>query len=887
MANIELLAFNRGLVSRLALARTDIKRVSMSAEEQVNWIPRVLGPMSLRPGLQYLGNTNGNLYSSHIPFIFSTTDTALIELTNNVMRIRVNEALVTRASVSTAVTNGTFTSNVTSWTDSDEVGGTSAWATGGYMSLLGNGTAAAIRDQTLTVAVGDQNVEHALNIVVTQGECILRVGSSAAGTDELISETTLRPGQHSLAFTPTSGSVYVRLMSRLSYATLVDSCVIASAGVMTITSPWASTDLLNIRAKQSGDVLFVACTGVAQKRIERRATNSWSIVDYVANLGPFRVGNSTPITLAPSALSGTITLTASQALFKSTNVGSLFSIDSTGQAVSTSITASDVYSDPIRVTGIAAGRTFGITVTGTWVGTVTLQRSVGDIGSWVDVSSYTTNQSTTLSDTLDNQIIYYRIGVKPTNYTSGTIDVSLAYAAGTIKGIARVTAYTSTTSVTAVVVKAFGALTATVDWAEGSWSPRRGYPSAVGLHEGRVWWAGKDKILGSVSDDFANFDDSTVGDSGPINRSIGAGPVDTINWLLESQQLLVGAQGAELICRSSSLGEPLTPTNFNLKEATSRGSRGVEAVKVDTSAIFVDRSGSRVYELEYDNIGVSYSAVDLTAIAPEVGEPTITHIAVQRRPDTRIHFVRSDGKVAILVFDKAEDVKAWITVETDGLVEDVFVLPGDEEDKVYYTVARTIGGSTVRFLERWAKQSECVGETLNKQADAYVSYTGAATTTITGLSHLEGKSVVCWADGVDKGTYTVASGQITLLTAVTNAVVGLTYRARYKSVKLSMLTKAGAVGPTLKKKVNKVGLMLLDTHAQGLMYGQEYDYLDDLPQVEQGAVVDPDYIWADYDFDAVEINGTHDNNARLCLEANAPRPCTVLAAALTVTMNEK
>ena len=54
--NTALVAFNRGRVSQLALARTDIKRIALSAETMTNWVPRVLGSMSLRAGLGYLGS---------------------------------------------------------------------------------------------------------------------------------------------------------------------------------------------------------------------------------------------------------------------------------------------------------------------------------------------------------------------------------------------------------------------------------------------------------------------------------------------------------------------------------------------------------------------------------------------------------------------------------------------------------------------------------------------------------------------------------------------------------------------------------------------------------------------------------------------------------------
>jgi len=45
------------------------------------------------------------------------------------------------------------------------------------------------------------------------------------------------------------------------------------------------------------------------------------------------------------------------------------------------------------------------------------------------------------------------------------------------------------------------------------------------------------------------------------------------------------------------------------------------------------------------------------------------------------------------------------------------------EDQVYYVVNRTINGATVRYLEKWAKETDCRGGTLNKQADAFIIFT--------------------------------------------------------------------------------------------------------------------------------------------------------------------
>lgn len=878
MSSVSLVAFNRGRISKLALARTDFARTALSAEVQTNWMPRALGSMMLRPGLEYTGATKSNAQSITIPFIKAMDDLARIELTDAAMRVWVDDALVTRASVTTAVTNGGFNSDVSSWSDQDGGSSVSAWLAGGYLSLIGTGNDAAKRRQQVTVAGANIGVRHALNISINRGPVLIRVGSTAGG-DEYVSETTLETGYHSLAFTP-SGDFYVDLFNYNEAASLVDSVAVASAGTMELTSPWLTADLSNLRWDQSGDVVFVACDGYRQRRIERRAVDSWSIVEYKCNDGPFRVMNVGPVTIAPAAVSGDTTLTASSPLFKSTQVGALFRLTHTGQLQEEALSGADQYCDPIRVVGVEGARAFAIISTGTWVGTLTLQYSIADPGDWVDapLGTYSANMAVAYDDTLDNQVIYYRIGFKSGNYTSGTANVSLSISSGSQTGIARITAYTSSTVVSAAVLQDFGAATATGDWSESYWSAYRGFPSAVAFDGGRLWWAGKNHRWGSASDAYDSFDDTIEGDSGPISRSIGAGPVDKIFWLLSGSRLLQGAAGAISAIRSSSLDEPVTPTNFNPKDFSTQGAANIAAAKIDTGAVYVQQSGSRLFEAAYDGNTFDYSAGDLSVHVPEIGEPGIVRIAVQRQPETRIHCIRSDGTAAILVFDRAEEVKCWIDFETDGEVEDVVVLPGAGEDQVYYTIARTIGGSTVRYHEKWAMESECAGGTLNKQADSFITGTGA----VTGLSHLEGEEVVIWADEVDLGTddeptFTVSGGAVAV--SATSWVAGLAYDARYKSTKLA---NANADLLTKKKRVARLGLVGSNIHAQGLQYGPDFDTMDDMPLIEDGAEVDQDSVREVYDEPSFAFGGRWDSDARVCLKARAPRPCTVLALVLEV-----
>lgn len=898
------LALNRGIISRLGLARIDLARTAMAAEIQTNWMPRVMGSMSLRPGFEYIATTQSSAKARLFPFIFAQDDTAQVEMTAGasvmLMRVRIDDVPVSRPAVTAAVTNGTFTSNVTSWTDNDEAGAASAWLTGGYLALLGTGTNAAIRDQQVTV--NQANTEHALRIEIARGPVILRVGSTSGG-DEYVTETTLGTGTHSLAFTPT-GNFYIRFMNRRSFTSLVDSVAVEASGTMEISFAWDVDDLPNMRISQSGDVLYVAAKDRQQRKIERRGVHSWSVVLYEPETGPFRVVNTTPITIAPSGLSGDVTLTASKALFRSTHVGALFRIQSSGQTVTASITADNTFTDPIRVAGVGGTRSFGVFLSGTFVATVTLQQSVGEPGNWTDVTSYTTPQSINYDDGLDNQIIYYRIGVKTGGFTSGTIAASLVYSSGSITGVARITAYSSPTSVSAVVLQAMGATTASSDWWEGAWSDRRGWPSAVALFEGRIWWAGQDKIYGSIVDAFEDFDDGFEGDAGPISRSIGEGPVESINWLLPLNRLLMGTLSnsapiaaisvdgnSVLSGRSSSFDEPLTPTNFNLKKAAA-------------SALFVQRSRQRLMSLAFDLNESDYKPDDLNVATPDLCEVGIVQIAVQFQPDIRVHCVLEDGTVAVMVHDRGENVICWVTVKTDGEVEDVSILPGDIEDRVYYIVKRSINGSEVRYIEKWAMEPECRGQPEAFLADAHYRYSGAETTTITGLGHQEGEEVVVWGwntvtpftftdgDGVVRvvgrnlGTFTVTSGQITgLSAAVTDACIGLYYSAPFKSAKQAF---AAALGTPLNqpKIIDHVGLILADTHARGIKYGPDFEHLDDLPLIEDGdEQIDENAVHVDYDRSMHPFEDTWKTDARVCLQAEAPKPCTVLAFTASMTTN--
>jgi hypothetical protein len=228
-----------------------------------------------------------------------------------------------------------------------------------------------------------------------------------------------------------------------------------------------------------------------------------------------------------------------------------------------------------------------------------------------------------------------------------------------------------------------------------------------------------------------------------------------------------------------------------------------------------------------------------------------------------------------LTYEPDDEVVAWSTVTTTGEFKAVGVLPGEDEDEVYFAIERINTGATVMCVERMAKHSECIGETLSKNMDSHIVYSGAPTTSITGLDHLEGLDVVVWGDGVPyPGPFTVAGGAITLATAVSDAVIGLPYDGRFKSSKLAHGAATGsAVGK--QKRVDHVALLMANVGWAGIRVGQDFSTMTALPAtLGSGRPLGATEVLEAYDYGGAPFNGGWDPDARVCFKVSSPYPAT-------------
>lgn len=907
-------ALNVGVVDQVNLHRIDLQRMRLAAEDQTNIIPNAVGRGLFRAGFEYLHGIQGNNQCRLIPFIAGNSDAYLLELTNGKLRVvdGATDELITRPAVTCTVGTGDFSAD-TNWTKASTSGQTTA-ISGGQLRLSARARGGkAVAKQQVTTST--PNVIHALAIDVDRGPVTFRVGSTDGG-DEYVTETVLRTGLHSIAFLPT-GNFWVQFsVSGPSPLRLVNSCTIEAAGVMTIDTNWTLANIQKLQYSQSLDVMFCATMGKKQQRIERRGDGSvygqsWSVVDYDANDGPFTPGPTADVKLTPSACEGNITLTASEAFFKSTHVGALFKIAHVNQRVDTYLAGAEEYTPTIMVTGITEvnfeERKYSYTVAGTWAGTLRNYRSFDgeDIefhqfrrAQTVATIDITANATFTNDDNDDNAITWVKIGFGAGTYTSGEAQVTMTYEGGGGYGIGRITAVNSTTTADMEVIRPFVGITASENWQEGLWSDRQGWPNGVALHSGRLVWVGNDGVWGSVSDAYESYDEEYEGDAGPLLRAIALGGRNEGRWLMPLATLMVGCDARVATIRASSLDEILTPTNFDLKHIDKVPCASISPAELKNDrGIFVSDGDAHLYELNYLPEAARYVASKFSLLTDELFASGINGLGVQNFPDQRVWVTCDDAPAVNVLHEPLLDIVAAVPVETTtgDVIESIAVLPGVPHDRVYASIKRTVNGGTVRYLEKQALDSEALPATITKCVDSHVTF-GAGSATISGLDHLIGRTVVAWVDGNavnETGTTTTktfvvnGSGQITLPSVpVTGGCVGVPYRGRFKSARLAY--GAGDESPFLKNKtLSRAGLILADVCRSGVKLGGFFDDADhplqSLPALNAKGTTATEVIAGVMEDEApIPIDGPNGFDVRLCVEFNSPKPASILAIVMAV-----
>lgn len=611
-------------------------------------------------------------------------------------------------------------------------------------------------------------------IVKPYGSLKKRAGSKYCGNTKNNGRAILRRFEFSteLSYMLEFGAGYIRIWRDGVYLNVE------------MSTPFTVDELKNIRTIQSVDVMYI-CTGTHPVyKLIRYTESNWQLQEVNWKIPPFaEINEDETLKITPSALSGTITITANKDLFNANHVGDYIKISQRVKGDSVDLDSSGTPAGTAVTSGaITVGTTWKIITHGTWSGTVTVQQSEDNGATWGELRKYSSSDdyNATESGSVDEKI---KLRVTAT-LTSGTVKATLSAYPYNNDGYAKITAVGGARTATANVIERLGSTDATADFNFSAWSKTNGYPYTVTFFQDRLCLGGCKKfpqrLWMSCTGDYENFkvekEGGTVTDDSGVSAELLSLKSYKINHLHASNDLIVMTEGNTWTISGS---ETVTPSNITPRNQESYGANHIEPIKVSNRMVYVQRRSSTVRDVGYSYDSDSYNGVDLTLLAKHlVQDVTLEDGAYAQEPDSCAYFVRSDGKMICLTYIPEQKVFAWSHFITTGSYESVAAITQGNYDMVYAIVNRTVDGQTCRYIEQFDIDRHSESQQDYHMLDSYVEYSGSKTATITGLDHLEGKEVLVLGDGYfyDDKNYIVENGQITLPEEVKRAVVGLPYR---------------------------------------------------------------------------------------------------------------
>lgn len=330
-------------------------------------------------------------------------------------------------------------------------------------------------------------------------------------------------------------------------------------------------------------------------------------------------------------------------------------------------------------------------------------------------------------------------------------------------------------------------------------------------------------IFASQSGNLYNFNASQpVVDSDAATFAVTGRRVNAILHLVPLKSLIAFTTDTIFSIRGSN--GPFGPTSVEVTPEGYRAASKIRPVVIDDIIFYNTAKGGSIRTLGYAFEADGYKGNDLGVFSPHLfRNVTMRDLSYAEFPHSVLHCVASDGDVRCLTWQQEQDVWGWSLMATQGFIESVCTVSEEGEDRVYLVVNRRLEGApgptaggwvrTVEYLasSRWVDVKDAI------YLDSCIVYRGPPTDVITGLDHLNGRTVSVLADGAARRlAHVVEGGRVTLNRPASKVVVGLsyeswvrtlppTYEARDGTTKGKPKTLAGFVVHVLKTRGIEVG----------------------------------------------------------------------------------
>lgn len=428
-------------------------------------------------------------------------------------------------------------------------------------------------------------------------------------------------------------------------------------------------------------------------------------------------------------------------------------------------------------------------------------------------------------------------------------------------------------------------LTKTLPITDAIFASAGNYPSSVCYFQQRRWFAGTinqpQNIWSTQSSSDYNIAYSIPSQSSDALRfKIAAQKANAIRHLLPSQADLLVLTASTEWSVSADSGSALTAASLNIQTQTQNGTSLVAPIMVNKYILYPQAQGGHIGEMVYSWQSSGYTSNDLCLLAPHLFDTTtITDFILSRAPTPIIWAINSSGALLGLTYVPEQQVSAWHKHDTvGGTFESCVTVTENNADVLYVIVNRTINGVTKRYIEMLHTRFF----TDPKDAffvDCGLTYSGAATTTITGLDYLEGQTVAILGDGAVMPQQVVTSGAITLPFAVSKAQIGLPITADLTTTPAAIVGDV-TLGQSRIKNINKIWVRVYNSG--GFSAGPDISRLTPVKTRHyESPGTAPDLITDEI---PLFVTSSYNPSGRVTIRQSGPLPLTVVDITIEVSV---
>ena len=340
---------------------------------------------------------------------------------------------------------------------------------------------------------------------------------------------------------------------------------------------------------------------------------------------------------------------------------------------------------------------------------------------------------------------------------------------------------------------------------EPVWSDVRGYPRTVTFHEGRLYFGGSKSlpstVWGSNVNDFFNFFLGTQLDDEGIFFTLDTDQYNQIQSIYSNRSLQIFTTGAEFYVKDS----PITPSNLAAIPQTRLGSKRVRPVSLNGLTYFIQQNGKVLNSFLFLDAIQSNSSEPVSILSPHLIKDPV-QVSVKRGSSTSdvnyIYLVNNDGTITVYCSVPSQDIDSFTRWEMAKSIVSAVVV----SDKLHVCVEDD--GSYYICVE---------DDTLNTDVGIYEDFSPGTSDTLTGLSHLEGETVVIKADGAVQDSEVVSGGEVTIYREATTIEAGLEYTALIETMPINVPLQSGPIAAK-RKKIGRAMLQLFESNGV-LVYG--------------------------------------------------------------------